>query len=238
MLHEHGMADAESLREMLNSSNQGGTPFCEAVVDANLVSDWDLSRVVAELFNLPFLPVDIAKPDEDLWAELASPTLIDNAVVPVRRFGHLLTVAMPGLVGADVLGMLSAETDYQLLPVVGTVMTNRRFIEDHKVEAEGEQKKEGGGDWSSLFDEGDAAVQASLEQPGAPLPDEEEGSLDFAEIEAGIEAELEFAEDEVAIEDSSLGDLEPPSLTDMVEPIKDEPQESGSLDLPPPPSFG
>ena len=31
----------------------------EALVEANLVTDWDLSRVVCKLYGLPFLPVEV-----------------------------------------------------------------------------------------------------------------------------------------------------------------------------------
>ena len=213
-IHLRGIADAvkSGVRQA------GGTPFCEAVVSAGLVSDWDLSRVVAELFQLPFLPVDICKPDTELWAELESPTLKENSVVPVRRFGHLLTVAMPGLVGADVLGMLAAETDYFLLPVVGTVETNRRWIAEHSA------TQGAGGDWGSLFDEGDAAVQASLDGDEAEAAEDLDlGALEFTD--GGDEAEA--------------GGIEPPSLIDTVEPeAPAAEEESAPLDLPPPPAFG
>lgn len=172
VLNERGMADQNDIREMLAVARRGGTPFCEAAVSASLVSDWDMSRVVAELFQLPFLPVDICKPDEALWGEINSPLLRGSALVPISRFGKLLTVAMPGLVNADVLGALAAETDCVLLPVVGTVETNRRWLEEHGAPGE-ESGQNDHGDWGSLFDEGDAAVQASL------------GGIGELEVEAG-----------------------------------------------------
>lgn len=229
VLNERGMADLDGIREMLQAANDGGTPFCEAIVHANMVSDWDLSRVVAELFQLPFLPVNLYKPDPELWKELESPLLRESTLVPLRRFGQLLTVAMPGLVGADVLGMLAAETDYFLLPVVGTVMTNRRWIEEHSTAPAGD-------DWGSLFDEGDANVQASLDdfEPGEPTSEEE---LDLDAIE--FTGEGPEADGETIEPPSLIDDLEAEPLDDAEALPRDAgPSGGGSLDLPPPPDFG
>ena len=235
ILNERGMAELDGLREMLQASNDGGMTFCEADVSAGLVSDWDLSRVVAELFQLPFLPVDLCKPDPDLWEELESPLMHENALVPIRRFGQLLTVAMPGLVAADVLGMLAAETDLFLLPVVGTVETNRRWLEINGTKAE----KRGGGDWGSLFDEGDAAVRASLD-------DEDETGASVATDDLDLDA-LEFTEDvdgddlDGAVEGpGDLDDLAPPSLIDTSTTLDLEDEESSPsapIELPPQPEF-
>jgi len=213
VLNERGMAEREDIDELLQAARAGGVPFCEAVVLADLVSDWDMSRVVAELFQLPFLPVDICKPDKGLWEELGSPMLRQRALVPLARFGKLLTVAMPGLVSADALSDLAAETDCVVLPVVGTVRTNRRWLDEQSAPGL-EAGQEGAGGWSSLFDEGDAAVQASLDGP-------EEGT---------DTAELEFEDEDMS--------LEPPSL------IETSPEEQGDgaadvqlFELPPVPDF-
>ena len=230
ILNERGMADLDGLREMLQTSNDGGMTFCESVVSAGLVSDWDLSRVVSELFQLPFLPVDLCKPDPELWEELESPLMHQNALVPLRRFGQLLTVAMPGLVAADVLGMLAAETDLLLLPVVGTVETNRRWLETNATRPEG-----GGGDWGSLFDEGDAAVRASLDdedEPAAPVPSED--------LDLGA---LEFTDEGLDLDEGGLEELDeltPPSLVDTTDALELEdeaPDSSPSIELPPQPEF-
>ena len=226
VLHERGMADLESIREMLAASQNGATPFCEAIVSSGMVSDWDLSRVVAELFQLPFLPVSLCKPNEALWEELGSPLLRENALVPLQLFGQLLTVAMPGLVGADVLGMLAAETDYFLLPVVGTVETNRRWIREHDSSTESSAGDGDGGGWSTLFDEGDAAVQASL---GDEADEEKTAELEFTSLEEEGSAELEPP--------PLLPDLDGAGELTLNDETDGESATEGT-ELPPPPAFG
>ena len=176
VLAERGMCEMQALREALQFSGRGHAPFSEALVNASLVSDWELSRVVCELYNLPFLSVDVCEPDPAARKGINTAFLMEHGLVPVGRFGQLLTVAMPGMVPAEVLGLLAAETDLYILPVVGTVQTNRRWIERH-LQAElaaalpqmaAEELAPDEGEWGNIFDQGDAAVLLDLK----PLPND------------------------------------------------------------------
>ncbi len=176
-LKERGLVDPQAIDETLQLAAQGGPAFPEALIGANLISDWELSRMVCEIFNLPFLPVDIAPPDPDAMEGLDGGFLVQTGLVPVGRFGGLLTVAMPAIVPAETLGLLSARIDLVVLPVVGTVRSNRRWIEDNvnlqPAVSPGAPALVGGleddSDWSNLFDEGDAAVLAELVEESLDL---------------------------------------------------------------------
>lgn len=180
VLADRGLVEPQALREALKISGQGNLPFPEALVSANLVPDWELSRVVCELYNLPFLTVDLIDPDPKAMKGLDPNFLVENCLVPLGRFGQVLTICMPAIVPAEVLGVMAAQTDLYILPVVGTVRTNRKWLEGHiKIEPiapiptppSGAQP-DANGEWSSIFDNADAAVLLDLQQPG---PDSKEG---------------------------------------------------------------
>jgi len=192
-LAESGLVDKKSLRDALQYSASGGTAFPRALVEANLVTDWEISRVVCELYGLPFVPVEVMDPDPAALAGVETSFLIQHALVPLGRFGQVLTVSMPALVEADVLAMLSAQTDLLVLPVVGTVRSNRIWIETNLVKstppppkhgalppppAVGGPEQEESDAWGSFFDDADAAVLMELNAIGQDLqePDGELGS--------------------------------------------------------------
>src|SRR5262249_24950954 len=152
---ERGLVEPQALREALQFSTQGNMPFPEALVSANLVQDWELSRVVCEIYNLPFLSIDMVDPDPKALKGIDEQFLIDNALVPIGRFGQVLTVCMPALVPAEVLGLLAADTDLFILPIVGTVRTNRKWIE----------------------------MNLKLAMPQAPIPSSPENPLEIASTE-------------------------------------------------------
>ena len=190
-LAESGLVDKKSLRDALQYSASGGTAFPRALVEANLVTDWEISRVVCELYGLPFVPVEVMEPDPAALAGVETAFLIEHALVPIGRFGQVLTVSMPALVEADVLAMLSAQTDLLVLPVVGTVRSNRIWIETNLVKSAPAPKPgalppppvvglevDESDAWGSFFDDADAAVLMELNSIGQDLqePDGELGS--------------------------------------------------------------
>lgn len=174
VLADRGMCDPQALREALQFSARGNAPFAEAVVTASLVSDWELSRVVCEIYNMPFVTVDMYDPDTAARKGLNTAFLIEHGLVPLGRYGQLLTVVMPGMVPADVLAMLAAESDLTVLPVVGTVQTNRRWIERHLHQELAsvlpsitpQDTVQSASEWGEIFDQADAAVLLNLK----PLP--------------------------------------------------------------------
>ena len=251
-LTERDMVALASIQELLKASNEGGQPFPEALVESNLIPDWDLSRLVCDVFHLPFLPLDQAKPDKDLLPLFNKAFLQASGLVPVSRYGNVLTIAMPAIVQADTLALLSAETDLFLLPIVSTVTSNRKWLEEHCPV----QKFAEDNSWGNLFDEGDQAVQQTLgseifdtetdtsfsldnlteEISGDELNlgslDLEASDLDFAEADGEL---MKAASDLLGgnIEGSS-GDMGLEFETDSTEESESD---SGPLDLPPMPDF-
>ena len=174
VLAERGLVEPQALREALQFSGKATLPFPEALVSANLVADWELSRVVCELYGLPFVTVEIAEPDPKARIGIDPQFLIDNGLVPLGRFGQVLTVVMPAIVPAEVLGLLAAETDLCILPIVGTVRTNRKWLEMNLVVTPPAPLPSlpslpavdgASSEWSSIFDAGDAAVLLDLQPP-------------------------------------------------------------------------
>lgn len=191
VLVERGLVEPQSVQDALSMGAHGGLPFPEALVAANLVADWELSRVVCELYGLPFLTVDMIEPDPEARRGLDLDFLRESGVVPLSRHGQVLTVCMPSVVPAEILGCLAAESDCVVLPVVGTVQTNRRWLTD-KLEpevADSDQLNgldEDSGEWSNFLDEADAAVLSSLDDE----LDIEFDAIPVVDDEAAADAEV------------------------------------------------
>lgn len=258
VLNERGMADLEAIRELLQASQQGGMPFAEALVTGGLIEDWDLSRVVCEVFQLPFMPIDAVKADLTLWEQMDADLLRQHSMVPISRFRQVVTIAMPGLVPADVLAMLAASSDLVVMPVVGTVETNRRWILENGPEGDVQaQVLSGSAGWGAMFDEADAAVQLDLDGSEGEGDDDVQGAIEaIDEIAADVEAELEELGDELEELEFTEGeddaaadvvDVDPPSLVEgggraekKTKKTKRKKGKGGAdaIDLPPMPEFG
>lgn len=141
-LDQRGLIEAARLQVALSTCAQTGQPFPEILVFDDMIGDWELSRVVCELYNLPFIPVDFVLPDTEALETFDMHFLQAHRIVPIGRFGDLVTVAMPAIVPAEVLGSLAAALDVHILPVVGTVMTNNRWLTDNLKGPESEAEPE------------------------------------------------------------------------------------------------
>ncbi len=248
-LTERDMVAIASIQELLNASNDGGQAFPEALVESNLIPDWDLSRVVCDVFHLPFLPIDQAKPNMDLLSLFDRSFLQSTALIPVSRYGNVLTIAMPAIVPADVLALLSAETDLFLLPIVSTVSSNRKWLEKNcPVQAFNDDDS-----WGSLFDEGDQAVQQTLGLEssedeldtsfdlGGLQEDDLDDSLELDDTDLLKGADLSFEEDDsdsIEVESSLLdGEIQLDDEAMDLQFENEDGEDPDSLDLPPMPEF-
>jgi hypothetical protein len=168
VIGQRGMVEAQRLKLALQSSLAGPIPFPEVLVGDNLVGDWDLSRIVCEIYGLPFLPVDLYSPSREALESLDPEFLRQHRLIPLSRHKQVLTICMPALVPADVLGLLASASDLHVMPVVGTVNTNNRWLAENLAAPEpgslAGNGAPGGGDWNKIFDEGDAAVLLNLDQ--------------------------------------------------------------------------
>lgn len=180
VLAERGIVDARAIQDALQFSQRGGPPFPEALVTANLVADWELSRLVCEIYGLPFLTVELVDPNPKASAGLDQAFFIKECIVPLSRHGNVLTVLMPALSTTEILDRLSSQSGLSILPICGTVRANRVWLEQKlstptpaaALPTAQPASDAGGTDWSNLFDEADAAVLLDLK----PASDDPDGS--------------------------------------------------------------
>ena len=195
-LVERSLIDRDVLGHVLRQVTATRTLLPEVLVRENLVSDWEVSRVACELYHLPFLPIEQYPPSPSVLDGYDLAYLRHFALVPLDRFGGLVTVVMPALVPSEMLDELRTAQNGRVLPVVGSVASNRRWLEERftskaatpapakAASASGGAKPAAParpalptpapqapalnldeGDWGTLFDAGDEAVQLGLKKP-------------------------------------------------------------------------
>ena len=129
-LVERGLVDRDVLNHVLHQVNSTRSLLPEVLVRENLVSDWEVSRVACEIYHLPFLTVDHYPPSATALDGYDLAYLRHFALVPMDRYGGLVTVIMPGLVPSEVLDGLRPGQNGRVVPVVGSVVSNRRWLEE------------------------------------------------------------------------------------------------------------
>lgn len=206
VLGEKGLVDPATLQHILQQSVGGGELFPEVLVRENLVADWELSRTTCEAFHLVFLSLDFYEPSSEAVELFDAVVLHQYCLVPLDVYDDLLTIAMPALTPSEVLDELATKLGKTIQPVVGTVTSNRRWLIDN-VALEPVLPASEEGDWSTVFDEGDAAVLMDLEN-------QVEGTLD---VPLGEEAPAPVADSSAdAPEPTNPDGLEQGGLEDLL----------------------
>ena len=212
-LKDRQLVDPEALNHILHQCESTGALLPGLLVTEGLISDWELARVTCDVFGLPFLPLEAYEPNAELIDKLDPNFLRQYQVVPLDRFGKLVTVAMPGMVPGEVLAEIEEKLEVKVLPIVGSVAGNMRWLEDHlpppdAIEFEAEADD---GAWSNVLDMGDQAVQSGI-QPGSA----EDVAARQAEDELASTLELfDMADESVGSDGSNVDDVS--SLTQELE---------------------
>lgn len=169
-IRDKQLVEPAALKQVLDQSQSSGALFTDLLVRDGHLSDWEVSRLAAEVFGLAFLPTEFYEPNTELIECFDSTFLRQNILVPLDRFGDLITVSMPGMVPTEVLREIEEKLSVTVLPVVGSVSGNSAWLEANLPEAKMlkalASEVEAGDGWGELFDAGDAAVQTDLDEVG------------------------------------------------------------------------
>jgi hypothetical protein len=182
ILTERSVVSSEVISDALYAQDKHGDPFVQMLISGGHITEWDLAKIVTEHFNLPFLMAGNYQINEAAKNRLPKETLFQHTMVPLDVFGDIVCVAMPVMLSYEDLSKIQKEHDCDLFPYVGLVSENKKVLTDlHKDYPqwvqEDQQRREaaakgrasaspqkGAGDWMSIFDAGDQAIQDSMKK--------------------------------------------------------------------------
>lgn len=170
---------AEAITDALYSQDKHGEPFAQTLVTAGHITEWDLAKLVAENFQLPFLMASNYQVSEEAKKRIPDKVLFENLIVPLDLFDDVLCIVMPILTPFETIMKLQKDSKVEVFPYVGLISENKKVLTslfpEFKAWLDGEQKRreqratqrangkeKEGSDWMSIFDAGDQAIQDKL----------------------------------------------------------------------------
>lgn len=190
MLLREGLITAEQLSQALQEQQQHGTRTGYNLVKLGFVNETDLTRMLARQYRMP--AVDLAKFEVDpriaklIPAELA----LKHLVLPLKREGRTLTVAMAEPTNMRVLDDLKFITRFDIFPVIAGEFTLRNLLE-------------------RVFESGEAQMESLV----ASIIGDEEADVELLEDR---EEEMTAAALTVAVQEAPVVKLINAILTDAV----------------------
>ena len=184
ILTERNAMPSEVITDALYAQDKHGEPFVQVLVSGGHITEWDLAKIVTENFNLPFLMAGNYQITDEAKNRLPKETLFKYTIVPLDVFGDIVCVAMPVMLSFEEIARIQKDHDCDLFPYVGLITENRKVLSElHKdypqwVDAENKRREsdakrraarpnaQGTGDWMSIFDAGDQAIQKGMKKKG------------------------------------------------------------------------
>ncbi|HVZ47347.1 MAG TPA: ATPase, T2SS/T4P/T4SS family [Gemmatimonadaceae bacterium] len=129
LLVKEGLITKEQLDKALQEQRQNGTRVGYNLIKLGFIQELELVRVLARQYKMQ--AVDLAKfePDAKVVKLVPSDLAVKNLVLPLKRDGRVLTVAMADPTNFAVIDDLKFITRYDIQPVIAGEFTLRNAVE-------------------------------------------------------------------------------------------------------------
>src|SRR5881392_3184513 len=129
LLLREGLITREQLEKALLEQKQSGTRVGYNLVKLGFIQEIELTKTLAKQYKMPAVDLSKFQPDPKI-AKLVPTDLASKALVlPLKRDGRQLTVAMADPTNLAVLEDLKFITRYDIFPVIAGEFTLRTIIE-------------------------------------------------------------------------------------------------------------
>lgn len=126
-----GLITKEQLQEALKEAQQAKTRLGFALVKMGFVAENQLTRALAKQFRVPAVDLDKVKVEEKILKLVPEEVAMKHRVLPLRKVGRTLTVAMANPTDMGAIDNLKFITRYEIEPVIVGEYTLQKHLEDY-----------------------------------------------------------------------------------------------------------
>ncbi|MFS8638998.1 MAG: ATPase, T2SS/T4P/T4SS family, partial [Gemmatimonadota bacterium] len=221
LLVREGLITQEQLRRALADARQNNTRIGFSLIKLGYIAEEDLTRMLARQYRVPAVDLNRVQLDQKIIRLIPSDLAIKHLVLPLRRVGRTLTVAMANPADTRAIEDLRFVTRFDIEPVIVGEYTLRKHIERYYETSDerlNEILNEIAEDEVEVVDEGDeevsvAALQAQIDD--APVVKLINGLLTDAVLRGASDIHIEPYEHEIRVRyriDGALREVMKPPL--------------------------
>ncbi len=131
LLVREKLISREQLQQALDEQRQNGTRVGYNLVKLGFIQENELTRALARQFKMPAVDLSKFEVDTKIIKLVPADLAVKNLVLPLKRDGRTLTVAMADPTNLGVIEDLKFITRYDIFPVIAGEFTLRNVIEKH-----------------------------------------------------------------------------------------------------------
>jgi type IV pilus assembly protein PilB len=131
LLVNEGFITTAQLALALRDAKQSNTRLGYSLVKLGFVKEADLTRALAKQYRVPAVDLDRVVVDPRILKLIPAEQALKHMVLPLRRVGRMLTVAMANPSDAGAIGNLKFITRHDIEPVIVGEYTLRKHLEQY-----------------------------------------------------------------------------------------------------------
>src|ERR671926_1358478 len=129
LLIREGLITKEQLDRALQEQKQNGTRVGYNLVKLGFIEENELTKMLARQYKMPAIDLARFEVDPKIAKMIPTELAVKNLVIPLKRDGRTLTIAMADPTNLGVLEDLKFITRYDIFPVIAGEFTLRNVIE-------------------------------------------------------------------------------------------------------------
>jgi type IV pilus assembly protein PilB len=129
LLVREGLITREQLDKALQEQKQNGTRVGYNLVKLGFIAETELTKMLARQFKMPAVDLSRFEVDPRIAKLIPAELAVKHLVLPLKRDGRTLTVAMADPTNLGVLDDLKFITRYDIFPVIGGEFTLKSAID-------------------------------------------------------------------------------------------------------------
>ncbi|MBX9929772.1 MAG: Flp pilus assembly complex ATPase component TadA [Gemmatimonadaceae bacterium] len=131
LLMKEGLITREQLQKALEEQKQNGTRVGYNLVKLGFIQELELTKILARQYKMPAVDLSKFEVDPRIVKLVPAEIAVKNLVLPLKRDGRTLTVAMADPTNMGVVEDLKFITRYDIFPVIAGEFTLKGVIEKH-----------------------------------------------------------------------------------------------------------
>jgi type IV pilus assembly protein PilB len=129
LLLNEGIVSREFLERAQRDAKSNGTTVTLALIKTGAIEEVDLTKIIARTYKMPAVDLSKFEVDPKILRLVPSELALKHTLLPLKRDGRTLTVAVADPTNQEILEDLKFVTRYDIFPVLGGESTLRGAIE-------------------------------------------------------------------------------------------------------------
>ncbi|RME02894.1 MAG: hypothetical protein D6805_08400 [Planctomycetota bacterium] len=130
VLQAEGLLNQQQLQDALLTQQTSGGLLGEILVSKNYITELDMAFALCCHFQLPFIQLKQYDIPRDVLGVMSANFLHEYQILPLDRFGDLLTVAISGILPREVLEEMEKTTQCEIAAYIATLSDVRTTLRD------------------------------------------------------------------------------------------------------------